>query len=308
MRVLIVANHNTGRFTPFIIEQVEGLRQLGIEIECFGIHGKGVFGYLSNRKNLKKKIEKFHPDLIHAHYGLSGLLANLQRKVPVVTTYHGSDIHTGGKILFFSKLSIWLSAYNIFVSQKLLEQSGYHGRKQSVIACGINDMVFHPVERNEARKQLHWDIDGKYVLFAGAFDNEVKNCPLAKAATLLVQGVKLMELRGYTREQVCLAMNAANCLLLTSFREGSPQVIKEAMACGTPLVSVDVGDVKEVVQGLEGCYIATYKEKEVAACLQRAISFQGKTNGRQRIIDNGLSNELVAKKVIEIYKMVGHQK
>ena len=231
MRVLIVANHNTGRFTPFVIEQVESLRQLGVEIEFFGVRGKGVLGYLSNRKNLKKKIEQFRPDIIHAHYGLSGLLANLQRKVPVVTTYHGSDIHTGGGILLFSKLSIWLSAYNIFVSQKLLEQSGYHGRKQSVIACGINDIVFHPVERNKARKRLKWDIDGTYVLFAGAFDNEVKNSPLAKAAIMLVQGAKLMELRGYTREQVCLAMNAANCLLLTSYREGSPQVVKEAMAC-----------------------------------------------------------------------------
>lgn len=307
MRVLIVANQNTGKFVTFVIEQVESLRQLGVEIEFFGVRGKGVLGYLSNRKNLKKKIEKFRPDLIHAHYGLSGLLANLQRKVPVVTTYHGSDVHTGGIVLFLSKLSMWLSAYNIFVSHKLLEQSGYQGRKKSIISCGINYTLFRPIERNEARKQLHWDLDGKYVLFAGAFDNSIKNSPLAKAATSLVDGAQLMELRGYSREKVCLAMNAANCLLVTSFQEGSPLVAKETMACGTPVVSVDVGDVKETTQGLEGYYIASYNEHDIAKCLQSAISFTGKTKGRQRVLDNGLSNELVAKKILEIYKLVSHQ-
>ena len=93
MRVLIVANHNKGYFVPFIVEQVNALKQLGIEVEYFAVHGKGIRGYLSNRSSLIAKIRDYHPDLIHAHYGLSGLLANLQRKVPVVTTYHGSDIH-----------------------------------------------------------------------------------------------------------------------------------------------------------------------------------------------------------------------
>lgn len=306
MRVLIVANHNTGKYTTFIVEQVDALRHLGIEIDFFGVHGKGLLGYLSNLRNLKRKIKEFRPDIVHAHYGLSGLLANLQRTVPVVTTYHGSDIHTGGKVLFFSKLSIWLSAYNIFVSQNLLELSGYHGRKQSVLSCGINVTVFHPVDRNEARKQLHWDFDSKYVLFAGAFDNEIKNSPLAKAATSLVQGAKLIELRGYTREQVCLAMNAANCLLVTSFREGGPLVVKEAMACGTPVVSVDVGDVKETTQGLDGYYVTTNNEHDLANCLQQAISFHRKTSGRQRIMEYGLSNEFVAKKIIEVYQSVNH--
>lgn len=307
MRVLIVANHNTGKFSTFVVEQVEALRLLGVEIDYYGVHGKGLLGYLSNLKNLKRKIKEFRPDIVHAHYGLSGLLANLQRTVPVITTYHGSDIHTGGKVLFFSKLSIWLSAYNIFVSPKLLELSGYHGRNQSVISCGININMFYPVERNEARKQLYWDENGLYVLFAGAFDNEIKNSPLAKAATSLVQGTKLMELRGYTREQVNLAMNAANCLLVTSFREGGPLVVKEAMACGTPVVSVDVGDVKETTQGLDGYYVTTNNEHDLANCLQQAISFHGKTSGRQRIMEYGHSNELVAKKIIEIYQSVNRQ-
>lgn len=304
MKVLIVANNNTGKYTTFIVEQVEALRRLGIEIDFYGVHGKGAIGYLSNRRNLIKKIKQFHPDIIHAHYGLSGLLANLQRMIPVVTTYHGSDIHTGGKNLFFSRLSILLSAYNIFVSKRLLDQSGYHGRKQCVLSCGINETLFHPIERGEARKQLNWDNDGIYILFAGAFDNKIKNSPLAKAAISLVSNAKLIELRGYTREQVCQAMNAANCLLVTSFQEGSPLVAKEAMACGTPVVSVDVGDVKETTHGLDGYYITTYNEQDIATCLQKAISFQGKTEGRERILKIGLSHELIAQRIMEIYNSI----
>ena len=301
MKVLIVANHNKGSFVPFIVEQVNALKQQGIEVEYFGVHGKGIFGYLSNRSALKKKIREYHPDLIHAHYGLSGLLANLQRTVPVVTTFHGSDIHTGGRNLLLSRAAIWLSAYNIFVTEQLLKQAGYHGSRQCVVPCGIDTAAIFPVERMEARKKLGWDADGNYILFAGAFDVGVKNSPLAKAATALVEDAQLIEMRGFNREQVNLVMNAANCLLMTSHREGSPQVVKEALTCGTPVVSVDVGDVKEIIKGIEGCYITSYHANDIADALRKALLFKGKTDGPQRIIEHKLSNELVAKQLIGIY-------
>jgi len=304
MKVLIVANHNKGHFVPFIVEQVEALRRLGVEFDYFGVHGKGIRGYLSNRSSLVDKIREFNPDLIHAHYGLSGLLANLQRTVPVVTTLHGSDIHEGGRNILFSRLSIWLSAYNIFVTEQLQRQAGFHGKKQCVIPCGIDTIAIHPMERAEARRLLGWEPDGKYVLFAGAFDNEVKNSPLAKAASSLIPDAHLMEMRGFSREQVNWAMNAANCLLMTSHREGSPQVVKEALTCGTPIVSVDVGDVKEVTKGIAGCYVTTYNAKELADKLNEAIAFKGKTQGPQRITDRGLSNEHIAQRILEIYEKV----
>ena len=304
MRVLIVANHNKGYFVPFIVEQVDALKQLGIDVEYFGVHGKGIRGYLSNRSALKAKIHEYHPDLIHAHYGLSGLLANLQRMIPVVTTYHGSDIHEGGRNLFFSRLAIRLSAYNIFVTEQLQKQAGYHGNNQCALPCGIDTVTIHPIDRTEARRQLGWETDGKYALFAGAFDNAVKNSSLAKAAAALATNIHLIEMRGFTRNQVNLIMNAANCLLMTSYREGSPQVVKEAMVCGTPVVSVDVGDVKEVTAGIEGCFIAQYDAHEIAHALKQTFAFQGKTKGRQRIIERGLSNELIAKRIIEIYTKV----
>ena len=304
MKILIVANHNTGRFTSFITEQVESIRQLGVEVDYYGVHGKGIWGYLSNLSSLKAKIREYQPDLIHAHYGLSGLLANLQRKVPVVTSYHGSDIHSGGRTLFFSKISTRLSAYNIFVSNRLLEQSGYNGQKKCIISCGIDMNIFHPIDRAVARETLGWDPNGIYVFFGGAFDNEVKNSPLAKAAVAQIKGAQLLEMRGYTRDEVNLAMNAANCLLMTSHREGGPLVVKEAMACGTPVVAVRVGDVEETMTGVEGCYITSHDVNEVTSCLRQALSFQGKTKGRQRIIEIGLPMEQIAKQILEIYNLV----
>lgn len=304
MKILIVANHNKGYFVPFIVEQAEALKQLGVEIDYYGIHGKGIIGYLSNRSALKAKIREYRPDLIHAHYGLSGLLANLQRKVPVVTSFHGSDIHEGGRNLLFSRLAIRLSAYNIFVTEQLQKQAGYHGNNQCALPCGIDTFTIHPIDRTEARRELGWEVDGKYVLFAGAFDNAVKNSSLAKAATALTKDAHLIEMRGFTREQVNLIMNAANCLLMTSYREGSPQVVKEALECGTPIVSVDVGDVREITAGIEGCYVTSYDAQDIAHAIDQSFSFQGKTTGHQRIIERGLSNELVAKRIIDIYDSI----
>ena len=307
MKVLIVANNKPGHFSPFVMEQVEALAKHGVEFDFFGVGGKGVFGYLSNLMPLKKKIHEFQPDLLHAHYGLSGLLANLQRTVPVVTTYHGSDVHSKGLNLFISKLTARYSAYNIFVSPWLLKLTGYRGENKSVIPCGVSTTTFFPMERAEARKQLGWDTNKAYVLFAGAFDNEVKNSALAKAAISLVPNTKLVELRGYNREQVNLLANAADCLLMTSHREGSPVIIKEMLACGTPIVSVDVGDVKEVTDGVNGCFLARYDAEDIASKIQHALSFKGKTNGPQCIIEKNLSNDIQAKNILKIYQAVIEQ-
>lgn len=304
MKILIVANYNPGNFSPFIVEQLEALQKIGVEIDTYGIVGKGLLGYLKNIQGIKKKIREFQPDLIHAHYGLSGLCANLQRQVPVVTTYHGSDIHSGGWVLKFSQLAMRLSAYNIFVSKKMLEMSGYKKPNACVQSCGLDLNVIQEIGREEARKELGLSSDEKIGLFSGSFDNYIKNYPLAKAAVEQLDNVLLMELKGYSRREVNLLMNAVDFQLTTSFRESGPLVVKEAMACGTPVVSVDVGDVKEVMGNTEGCYIAERNPDDIADKIRQALAFKGKTNGRQRIVDLGLSNDLVAKRLVGIYQQV----
>lgn len=305
MRILVVASFNKGRFAPFILEQVEALEKAGCETEFFGLQGKGLQGYLKNLPLLKRKINEFHPDVVHAHYGLSGLLANLQRAVPVIVTYHGSDINDK-KVFRFSKMAMRLSVWNIFVSHKTLEIAKPK-KKYTLLPCGIDLSALQSTEKADARQRMNLSATKKYVLFAGAFDNAVKNAPLAKEGVELLNGsnVELLELKGYTRDEVTMLMCAADAFLMTSFTEGSPQVVKEAMACGCPIVSVDVGDVKERTDGVEGCFVAQSSEpKELADLLQKAMAFEDKTKGRERIIADGLDNRQVAEKLLEVYDNV----
>lgn len=301
MRVLVVGKDHNGEMSPFVAEQIVALQKLGLTVKTYRITGKGLYAYLRSIKGIIREIRTYKPDIIHAHYGLSGWAVNIQRIVPVVTTYHGSDVHSGGWIKLISKIAMSLSAYNIFVSKQLQTLSGYIRTNACVLPCGIDLETIKEQSRESARIQL--GNSRPMVLFSGAFNDRVKNPALAKSAMEKIKEAELVELRGYTRKEVNLLMNTACCLLMTSDREGSPQVIKEAMACGTPIVSVDVGDVKEIIGNTEGCYIAEHNADDIAGKIRLALAFKGKTNGRQRIIDLGLSNDLVAKRLIEIYEI-----
>ena len=368
MKILIVASDKNGRFAPFIEEQMAALEARGIEVLRYGITGKGIIGYLRELPALRRAIKQHRPDIIHAHYGLSGLLANLQRMVPVVTTYHGSDINVPS-ILSFSKIAMRLSAHNIFVSMRNVvialgdeamrllgdkakgTENGeadiqaftpytLHSTpteaftpKNTLLPCGVNiplpwsELQHHKVEQLTLNQWVHGKLDKevKYVLFAGAFDNAVKDPELAKSVIAVYNSsftnsqspianlqslianlqIELIELKGYTRDQVTALMYNCHALLMTSKTEGSPQVVKEAMACGCPIVSVDVGDVAERTSGVEGCYVVPTREpKDIAEALRKALAFGRRTNGRERIIEIGLSNEQVAKQLEGIYENV----
>ena len=305
MRVLIVSRYkkqNLAHAAPFVVEQLASLHDSGCETELFLLQGN----HFKQWKYLRRKIREFRPDIVHAHYGLSCLLANLAtRRVPVVSTYHGSDVNLK-KVRRFSKIAIQLSSWNIFVSKRSMVLAGVaDGKKASLIPCGVALSEDQLLSREDARKALGWKADEKKVLFSGAFDNAVKDPELAKAAIAMLNGVELVELKGYTRQQVNLLMCAANCLLMTSKTEGSPQVIKEAIACGCPIVSVDVGDVAERTENVEGCFVVNSREpRELADALKKAIAFVGKTHGREKIIEYGLTNEQVAQKIIKIYNEI----
>ena len=310
MKVLVICSKNSGKIAPFILEQAESLINMGLIVDYYTVERKGIIGYIKCWKHMIKKIMVFKPDIIHAHYGLSGLLANLQRKIPVVTTYHGSDINND-KVFRFSKICIQLSAFNVFVSEKNLRKAYltpdlYPKRKRryGLIPCGVDVDLFKPMNKVDARKKMELDENKKYVLFAGAFENKVKNAGIAIEAVSHLKDVELLELKGYKREQVATLMNAVDCVLMTSFTEGSPQFIKEAMACNCPIVSVPVGDVPELIKDVDGCVVSTYEPEEIATKLMQVLSFGKSSEGRKRILDNELDLNTVAIKIVEVYKKV----
>jgi len=303
VKVLIVCSGTKNKLSPFIKEQMESLMNCDIHFAVFQITRSGVVGYLNNLRHFKEYIKNFKPDIIHAHYGLSGLFANLQRKVPVITTYHGSDINDK-KILFLSKICIRLSKYNIFVSNKLKEISKIKN-KYAVIPCGVDLNNFICIEQKNAREQMNFNKTDKLILFAGAFDNKIKNPLLAQNAVKLLKDAKLIELKDYTREEVNILMNAVDVALMTSYAEGSPQFVKEAIACNCPVVATNVGDVAWLFGNEPGYFITDFNSVDCADKIRKALTFvemNGKPNGRQRIIDLKLDRKDVAYKLYEIYK------
>lgn len=291
MKILIICSHRyyapyTDYVAPFIYEQMQGLKQLGCDFRICFVKGGGPKSYVQAWRNMMTDIAEYQPDIIHAHYGLCCMIANLQRKIPVVSTFHGSDINEP-KIRWISKRAIRLSLMNIFVSEKLRAIAGNPSRS-IVIPCGVDITEFYPMDKEQCRKHLGMDLQKTYILFSKEFADKVKNYPLAKAA---VEGLncdaELLEFYGYSREQVPLLYNAVDCALMTSFTEGSPQFVKEAVACGCPIVSTDVGDVAEVINGVENAFVSTYEVDDVLAKLQQAmqIGHLTKTTLDPRYID-----------------------
>jgi len=305
MKVLVVTSYTKGRISPFVKEQIDAIQEKNVTVEYFLIKTKGLAGYLSHLNKLIGEIKNFQPDLIHAHYGLSGLLANLQRQVPVIITFHGSDINIRW-VKYLSGIANRFSTKSIFVSKILA--SSLSIKEPVVIPCGVPLRIFKHTSKEEARYKLKIDLNKKYILFSSAFDNTVKNYKLAKQAIDLIdEDISLLELIGYTREEVSLLMNACDVVLLSSFSEGSSQFIKEAMACNCPIVSTDVGDVSWVIGNTKGCFITSFDPKHVADKIKLALNFSkkvGKTNGRERIIELGFDSGIVAKKIIQVYQNV----
>lgn len=305
MKVLIVCSGNAENFDfkihqAFIYEQIEAVKNIrNIEYDTFFIKGRGFSGYLKNLPALNSKIKAYSPDLVHAHFGLSGLLACLQRKVPVVITFHGSDGHVS-RVRFFSKIASRLSRLNIFVST-VIQKFIYENDRDFIIPCGIDLEIFQPIDMKITRETLNFMPDKKYILFSSGFDNQVKNSPLAFSAVEKIEPkCELIELKNKSREEVNLLLNACDVLLLTSFSEGSPQIIKEAMACNCPIVATDVGDIKEVIGNTDGCYITSFNTEDAAEKIKLALKFNRRTNGREKI--QRFDNNLIAKRIFDIYQ------
>lgn len=304
MRILIVASGNHKQVAPFVVEQAEALRKEGNTVDLFLVKGHGIIGYLGNLKTLKAVMRQFNPDIIHAHYGLSGLLCTLQKKVPVVVTYHGSDLnsrHTRP----LCQLAMRRAAYNIFVNAALQEKSHLTSQKSMVLPCGIDLNLFAPASHVNARQQLGLNPNGRYVLFTGAFKNKVKNAPLAKAACSLIPNTELLELCNRSRQEVALLMNAANVLLVTSFHEGSPQVVKEALACNLPVVSVDAGDIATMLHSTQGGIISQPTPQDLASKMMPFLDSMQRTHAREYM--NTFDNAHIASQICSIYKNIVHE-
>lgn len=279
MNVLVLTNMYPCVDAPargtFVAEQVQDLRSAGVEVEVAVIRGDlGSRRYASAVTDLRARVARSRPDLVHAHYGLSGAVALAQRRVPVVTTFHGSDVSYIRWQRYISAM-VARASTPIFVSKRDAARMGRGGAP--VIPFGVDMSLFVPRSRDEVRTELGWQLDERYVVFPGSFQNPVKNAPLFRRSIRRAESdtqtpIHQVELVGYTRAKVAEVLTAADAVVMTSLSEGAPVTIKEALAVGTPVVSVDVGDVRSTIDNLPGCGVVERDPGAIAAALTEAMA------------------------------------
>lgn len=318
MRVLVVTAMYPSVEKPasgiFVKEQVTSLREAGIDVDVFAFEGKGsAKNYLKAGIRLREIVSREPYDLIHAHYGLTGAAALMQTQFPVVITYHGSDLlgevgkqnkyTLSGKIkTVIGQVAGWCAVERIVVADLLKHK--LWPKPSVTIPMGVDLSLFRPIAMKDARQQLGFPLDKQFILFAAHPKNPVKRFDIAVEAVSILnqggQGVELYPLYNIPHDQVPIYMNACDALVLTSMHEASPCVIKEALACNLPVVSVNVGDVSERMAGIEGSYICARKPEDVAQKLRQVLNAPGRPESRPKIAELGLQN--IARQVIAVYE------
>ncbi len=294
-------------FGCFVRDQVEDLRRLDVDVSVLAFDGRGHKGrYPGAVRRVRRALRRERRDIVHAHYGLTGAVAALQHRVPVVTTFHGSDAWVPWQRLV-SRL-VARRTQPIAVAPAVAVSLG--ARAAPVIPCAVDLDLFAPVDRGAARRMLGWPGDAACVLFPAARGDGSKAAnkrvdmfdATVAALRRTVPDTFAASLDGLSREQVALAMSAADAVVMTSLREGAPIVVKEALACATPVVSVAVGDVPAVVAGLPGCAIAEADPQRLAQAVQRALGTARDLRLREAMRAYG--RRPIAERVLGVYRDV----
>jgi teichuronic acid biosynthesis glycosyltransferase TuaC len=304
MKVLFVCSGNSLNGIGIVVKnQAESLSKIGVQIEFFPIKGKGFFGYIRNIPLLRDYLQNSSFDIIHAHYSLSAFVASIASGKPLVVSLMGSDAYMS---------VLWSIAIRLFKGLRwdatIVKSSGMKNqlkmKKAIVIPNGVDLNKFKPISQTIARKHIGYSGTKKLLIFVSDPARDEKNYELALSAVAHLgrNDVELKPVYNVPSDEIPFYMNAADALLLTSKWEGSVNVIKEAMACNLPIVSTDVGDVKENTQDVNCCYICDGNPVSLAEGLQKILQMGTRTDGREKIISLKLDSESVAKRIIAVYE------
>ena len=301
-KIIFVASGNHGAVGPVVKNQGDALVSEGVTVDYFLIKGKGFKGYLKNVKPLRKYLREHKYDAVHAHYSLSAFVASLAGAKPLVVSLMGSDVKAAGWYKFIIRLFA-----RIFRWKTIIVKSNdmYHdlGIKDAIIIPnGVNMERFKLIDKAKCQKRLGWNQEKKHVLFPANASRPEKDYALAQAACALLENVELHAFENTPNEETPYWYNAADVVLMTSKWEGSPNAIKEALACSRPTVTTKVGDVEERMSEVDGTFVAQSRDpQELAELLKSALTYSS-TKGRERIIADGLDAHEINKKLIALYK------
>jgi len=322
IKVLFISRGDQkGKVVPFIREQGESLQKAGLTVKNYTLKGKGFKGYLNNISAIKQEIKSGNFDLIHAHYTLTACVARLACfSKPFIVSFMGSDVNgiynTRGKrirvisflLLLLSNLLACFSDAAIVKSSDMLKRI-IRKKNVTILPNGVDLEKFCPQDKTECRKLLSLDDSKQYILFLGEKGDQVKNARLiVDVVDQMVGGdIELLIPFPVEHELIPRYMNAADVFSLTSFSEGSPNVIKEAMACNCPIVATSVGDVAWLLGNVKGCFTASLEIMDYKDRISEALHYantEGKTNGRQKLMELKLDSHSISERLVSVYQSI----
>jgi len=296
--------------------QIESMEKAGADMSVLEITGLPRLKYLQSIP--KQRALQSSVELVHAHFGYCGWLARSQFRNPVIVSFMGSDLlgtpDVSGRLSRFSRMMVranrvlarWVDAV-IVKSPEMAEIVA--PVPAHVVPNGVDLDKFQPQPMEAARRKLGWSDDCHYVLFPGNPDNPRKGYALAEKVIELAKPglstrVELVALRKVDPDLVPVYMNACNAMLMVSLLEGSPNVVKEAMACDLPIVSVPVGDVEILLADVSGTVVCPRDANALAAALVEFLVNPPKVGGRDALRQRGLDIDSVANRIMNIYHEV----
>jgi glycosyltransferase involved in cell wall biosynthesis len=313
----------------FVQEHVETLRKFGVEVDVFFTNPKRTrAAYLTELPALIRQIRAGNYDIIHAHHSYCVYQLALVRQLirhcpPIIFTIHEGEAFLPKDLrdpkadflkqfVYSKRLKRWalgMVDFVVSVERHLPQVVGYKGPYE-VIPPGVNTELFRPMDLIECRKKLGLPQFEQIVLFPAESKRDFnKGFDLfQQSLAYLKRPVRLITGGSIPHDQMPLYMNAADVIVQTSRFEASPMVVKEAMACNRPMVSTDVGDVREIFDDTPGYFLCAPDPKDIAEKIEQALQFGQPTRGRARILELGLSLEQTACKYLHLYEQIIDQK
>jgi glycosyltransferase involved in cell wall biosynthesis len=283
----------------FAKRQCEDLEKKGISTEVYLLKTRGLnFKMLRDFFALREQICQKNYDIIHAHYGtftaLFSCLVGYDRKK--IITFRGSDLNWDPGVsflrkivgLFFSHVSTLFCHKIITVSEKLKNNLKFNKWNAEVILDGVNTKLFYPLDRNDARKKLNLNIGDFIVMFISGSQPVTKGrkfamSVIAKSKEKIEEFKSIVLETGVSPDEMPFYYQACDVLLFTSLTEGSPLTVKEALACNLSILTVDVGDVAYLIDGVENCFLLPRDESSFVEALVKISINKPRSNGQKFI-------------------------
>jgi glycosyltransferase involved in cell wall biosynthesis len=322
MKILFVSSGNKkGGLNPIIDLQSKSLAGYKVEISHFLIFGNGFFGYIPNILKLRNFLKRNKIDIIHAHFGFCGIVSLLSKKdEKLIVSLMGDDVlgakDSKGVISFKKKMILKINYYFavkfydyvIVKSEEMRNKLLSREDSISIIPNGVDQNIFFEIKKETAIETVKWDKNLFHLIFLSDPQRPEKNFKLVQRSVEMLKNegylVELHVVFNVQTDNLKYIYSAADVLLMSSFHEGSPNVIKEAMSCNCPIVYTNVGDIKWLVNGLEGCFLSSFDVEEYKEKIKEALIYSttvGRTKGFIRVKNIGVDSVSISSKLYEIY-------